>query len=119
MAVSLSDAIRQTFNELFYEYINEMADNLSFIMKRPLREANTDIAMSTNLHGYNFKAFDENILNEAHIDVSIDDEKTASVSWSLPEHAFKDMDEEKYNAFQTLVVDNGMKEYESHDWSDF
>lgn len=90
------------------DIISQRATMLSALLKYEISVINTELAMRSDDHGYNFKFIPESYANGVVLSPVKTDNGSVSMTFSIPSHVFKNASDEEVEFFKTFVLSNAI-----------
>lgn len=88
--------------------IESRARTLTALLKYEIAVANTELAMLSKEHGYDFKFIPEDYANAAMLSPIVRDGGHVSITLTIPPHALKDASESMVEYFKTYIMANAI-----------
>lgn len=88
--------------------IETRARMFTALLKYEIAVANTELAMRSSNHGYDFKFIPEDYANAAVIGQAQREDGQITMTITIPQHVFKDASDSMIEYFKTYVVANAM-----------
>ena len=90
------------------QIIERKARQLKALLKYEIAVANTELAMRSKNHGYDFKFLSDSYANNIITSPVQTDNGSVSMRVIIPKHAYKDASEEEVEFFKNYVLANAM-----------
>lgn len=92
------------------EYIiEERAKTLQALIKYEIAVINTELAMRSNQHGYDFKFLSDSYANNIILSPTQTDSGSVSIRVTIPNHAYKDASNDEVAFFKEYVLANALQ----------
>ena len=92
------------------EYIiEERAKTLQALLKYEIAVINTELAMRSNQHGYDFKFLSDSYANNIVLSPIQTDSGSVSIRVTIPNHAYKDASNDEVAFFKEYVLANALQ----------
>lgn len=100
----LTDRVYQTAERV----IQERAQQLKALLKYEIAVTNTELAMRSKDHGYDFKFLSDSYANNIVLSPVETQSGSVSMKVTIPHHAIKDASEEEVSFFKQFVLANAL-----------
>lgn len=88
--------------------IENKARTLTALLKYEIAVANTEIAMNSDKHGYDFTFISEKYADNVTQSRMIKEDGQVSVTLTIPQHVFRDASESEVSFFKTYILSNAL-----------
>lgn len=110
--MSTSDLRNRLMEQVYKkaEYIiEERAKTLQALLKYEIAVINTELAMRSNQHGYDFKFLSDSYANNIVLSPIQTDSGSVSIRVTIPNHAYKDASNDEVAFFKEYVLANALQ----------
>lgn len=110
--MSTSDLRNRLMEQVYKkaEYIiEERAKTLQELLKYEIAVINTELAMRSNQHGYDFKFLSDSYANNIVLSPIQTDSGSVSIRVTIPNHAYKDDSNDEVAFFKEYVLANALQ----------
>ena len=105
-AKNLQETLMKKVNQKAEDILMEKSKLFVALLKYEIAVANTEIAMLSEDHGYDFKSIPDSFANSIVLTRSQESNGKVGFSIKIPAHAFKDSSESLVDYFKKYVVAN-------------
>jgi len=106
---NIKDRIMQKVYDRAESEISRKAQTLVALLKYEIAVANTELAMRSHKHGYDFKFIPESYADSIVIGEAALENNAVTMTVRIPQHVLKDESESKIEFFKTYVLANAIK----------
>lgn len=108
-ANDMQNRLIQRIYEKAERIIDERGRTLQALIKYEIAVINTELAMRSNDHGYNFKFLSDSYADNIVLSPVQTDSGSVSMRVTIPNHAYKDASEEEVAFFKEFVLTNALQ----------
>lgn len=105
----LQDSLKKKIMDKATEIIEKRAEKLAAFIKYETTVTNTELAMNSEKHGYDFEFISESYADGIVISPTSASDSNISLSISIPSHVFKNARSEEVEFFKTYILANAIK----------
>ena len=104
----LKSSLMQKVMDKAKSVVERRAQTLCALLKYEIAVANTELAMRSKKHGFDFEFIPDSYADAAVLSPAVSEEGKISMRLTIPQHAFKHASEEEIRFFKTYVLANAM-----------
>lgn len=90
------------------QIIEERAKQLKALLKYEIAVTNTELAMRSDAHGYDFKFLSDSYANNIVLSPIISEQGSVNMTVTIPRHAYKDASDGEVAFFKEFVLANAI-----------
>lgn len=107
------DDLRNRIMHKVYEkaerIVEQRAQTLKALLRYEIGVANTELALYSNDHGYDFHFISNSYADNIVVSPAVLDNGSITMSVTIPNHAYKDASDSEINFFKTFILSNAIK----------
>ena len=107
-ANQLKEQLTKRIYETAESIISQRAETLKALIKYEIAVMNTELALRSNDHGYDFKFLSDSYANNVVLHPIQTADGSVSLTLTIPQHAYKDASDEEVEFFKTFVLRNAV-----------
>lgn len=105
----LRERLMQQIYDKAEKIVEQKAKALKALLRYEIGVMNTELAMRSKDHGYDFKFLSNSYADNIVITPATSQDGTVTVSVTIPKHAYKDATDSEVEFFKTFVLANALK----------